>query len=74
VVKFQVKANSSGQYYFPKEVRAELGDKLTLVCNAKAAVVFSDDTSLVTVLESIEIITMDLKHRLQIQKETKSPS
>ena len=69
MVKFQVKSNSSGQYYFPKEVRAELGNKLTLVCNAKAAVVFSEGTSLITVLESIEIIMKDLKHRLDIQKE-----
>jgi bifunctional DNA-binding transcriptional regulator/antitoxin component of YhaV-PrlF toxin-antitoxin module len=69
MVKFQVKANPSGQYYFPKEVRAELGSKLTLVCNAKVAVVFSEDTSLMTVLESIEIIMKDLKHRLEIQNE-----
>jgi hypothetical protein len=69
MVKFRIKANPGGQYYFPKEVRAELGDKLTLVCNAKAAVVFSEDTSLTTVLESMEIIEKDLKHRLQIQKE-----
>jgi hypothetical protein len=71
MVKFQVKANPSGQYYFPKEVRAELGSKLTLVCNAKVAVVFSEDTSLMTVLESIEIIMTDLKHRLQLEKEAK---
>lgn len=69
MVKFQVKANPSGQYYFPKEVRAELGDKLTLVCNAKAAIVFSEDTSLATVLESMEIIMTDLRHRLLLQKE-----
>ena len=70
MVKFQVKANPSGQYYFPKEVRAELGEKLTLVCNAKAAVIFSENVSLTTVLESIEIIMKDLKHRLQLQKES----
>jgi phosphopantetheine adenylyltransferase len=69
MVKFQVKSNPVGQYYFPKEVRAELGDKLTLVCNAKAAVVFAEDTSLTTVIESIEIIVRDLRHRVDIQKE-----
>jgi bifunctional DNA-binding transcriptional regulator/antitoxin component of YhaV-PrlF toxin-antitoxin module len=69
LVKFQVKANPSGQYYFPKEVRAELGDKLTMICDTKAAIVFSENMPLTTVLESMEIIAKDLKHRLQIQKE-----
>lgn len=71
MVKFQIKANPSGQYYFPKEVRAELGKELTLVCNAKAAVVFSDNTSLAIVLESLDLITQDLRHRLAIQENTK---
>jgi bifunctional DNA-binding transcriptional regulator/antitoxin component of YhaV-PrlF toxin-antitoxin module len=69
MVKFKVKANASGQYYFPKEVRQELGDELTLICNTKAAIVFSDDLMLQNVLESIEIIMKDLKHRLQLQKD-----
>ena len=30
MVKFRVKANPSGQYYFPKEVRQELGKELDL--------------------------------------------
>jgi len=69
MVKFRVKANPSGQYYFPKEVRQELGGELTLVCNAKAAVVFPESAPLTAVLESIEIILRDLRHRLQLQKE-----
>lgn len=69
MVKFQVRANPSGQYYFPKEVRAELGDKLTMICDTKAAIIFSENMSLITVLESMEIIAKDLKHRVQIQKE-----
>jgi len=69
MVKFKVKANPAGQYYFPKEVRAELGGNLELICNAKAAVVYSADTPIKTILESIEIIEKDLKHRLQIEKQ-----
>lgn len=69
MVKFSVKANPSGQYYFPKEVRQELGRKLTLICNTKAAVVYPEDASLSTVLESINIISRDLSHRLRLQKE-----
>jgi hypothetical protein len=68
MVKFQVKANPSGQYYFPKEVRAELGDKLTLICNTKTALVFPEDTPLNVVLASIGIIVQDLQQRQQLQK------
>ena len=69
MVKFKVKANPQGQYYFPKEVREELGQNLELICNAKAAIVYSADTPLKTILESMEIIEKDLKHRLEIEKE-----
>lgn len=72
MVKFRVKANPSGQYYFPKEVREELGEKLTLVCNAQAAVVFPEGASLKSVLQSIELIMNDLSHRLQLEKEEAS--
>jgi len=70
MVKFTVKANPAGQYYFPKEVRQELGHRLTLVCNAKAAVVFPEGTNIDTVLESIKIIVQDLSHRLKPQQES----
>ena len=69
MVKFKVKANPQGQYYFPKEVRQELGQNLELICNAKAAIVYSADTPLKTILESMEIIAKDLKHRIDIEKE-----
>ena len=69
MVKFKVKANPSGQYYFPKEVRAELGTKLALICNTKTALVFSEDTPLDVVLQSVQIIMKDLQQRLQLQKE-----
>lgn len=69
MVKFTVKANPQGQYYFPKEVREELGDKLTLICNARAAVVYSSETSLQVVLDSVHVIIQDLEHRLKLQKK-----
>lgn len=69
MVKFKVKANPSGQYYFPKEVRQELGENLELICNAKAAVVYNVDTPLDAVLKSVEIIQKGLKHRIELQKQ-----
>jgi bifunctional DNA-binding transcriptional regulator/antitoxin component of YhaV-PrlF toxin-antitoxin module len=69
MVKFKVKANPQGQYYFPKEVREELGKQLELICNAKTAVVFSAETRLEVVLRSIEVITKDLRHRVELEKK-----
>ncbi len=67
MVKFKVKANPSGQYYLPKEVREELGAKLELICNARAGVIFPEGTSPQVVLQSLEVIQKDLKHRLQLK-------
>lgn len=74
MVKFKLKANPAGQYYFPKEVREELGPNLILFCNARAAIVFPDGTKIQTVLESLHVITTDLKHRLHLkQADTHEP-
>ena len=69
MVKFKVKANPSGQYYLPKEVREELGEKLELICNTKAAVIFPEGVPLKTVLQSLEIIQKDLRHRRELEGE-----
>jgi bifunctional DNA-binding transcriptional regulator/antitoxin component of YhaV-PrlF toxin-antitoxin module len=68
MVKFRIKANPSGQYYLPKEVREELGDKLELICNAKTGVIYPEGTSLQIVLQSLEIILRDLHHRLELEE------
>lgn len=67
MVKFKVKANPSGQYYFPKEVRQELGKDLELICNTNAAVIYNADTPLESVLKSIEVIQKDLKNRIELK-------
>lgn len=68
MVTFHIKANIQGQYYLPKEVREELGKNLTLLCNTKAAIIFPENTSFETVLESMTLIKKDLEHRLQLKK------
>jgi len=69
MVKFKVKANPQGQYYFPKEVRQELGKKLELVCNARAGVIFPEGTPLETVLDSLDVIQQDLDHRRELKEK-----
>jgi len=69
LVKFKLKGNPTGQYYFPKEVRQELGNKLEMICNARAGVVFPEGTPLETVLESLDIIQKDLNHRRELKEK-----
>jgi ribose 1,5-bisphosphokinase PhnN len=69
MVKFRVHSNPQGQYYLPKEVRAELGQDLDVVCNAKAAVIYNSETPLDQVLRSLKVLTQDLENRSRNQKE-----
>jgi ribose 1,5-bisphosphokinase PhnN len=69
MVKFKVHSNPQGQYYLPKEVRAELGQDLDVVCNAKAAVIYNSQTPLDQVLRSLKVLTQDLENRSRNQKE-----
>jgi bifunctional DNA-binding transcriptional regulator/antitoxin component of YhaV-PrlF toxin-antitoxin module len=72
MVKYEIKSNPCGQYYLPKEVREELGPKLSMICNAKAAIIFCPDEPIDVILESLNIITQDLKHRRDIQARVKA--
>lgn len=69
MVKFRIKANPSGQYYLPKEVRQELGSILELICNTKAAVIFPQGIQPQTVLRSLEVIQKDLLNRIKFQEK-----
>lgn len=70
MVTFHSKCNPQGQYYLPREIREELGNKIDIVCNAKAAVIYSSDTPISQVLGSLKILLKDLEHRQKMQKET----
>lgn len=69
LVKFHVKANPSGQYYFPKEVRKELGEKLVLVCGVKVAIVYPPSLSFPEVITSLDLIKQHIA--LEFESESK---
>jgi hypothetical protein len=72
MVKYEINSNPTGQYYLPKEVREELGPKLSLICNYKAAIIFSPNEPIEVILESLNIIAQDLTHRMEIQARAKA--
>ena len=69
MVKFHARANPQGQYYLPKEVREELGTSLDIICNTKAAIIYSSATPIQQVLKSLKVLENDLTHRVEIQQQ-----
>jgi len=65
MVRFSVKANPSGQYYFPKEVREEIGRDLYLICGVRTVLLFPKTLELANVIKSIDLIKAHLEIELQ---------
>lgn|GEM_PF-1727851 len=68
MVRYEIHSNPTGQYYLPKEVRQELGRTMSLICGVKAAVMFCPDEPIEVILESLDLLAQDLKHRMKIQQ------
>lgn len=62
-MEFKIKAGVQGHYYLPKIVREAFGDKLTLLPNAKAGVIYPNGANLKDVIASLHIIIQDLELR-----------
>ena len=69
MVTFQIKSNPQGQYYLPKEVRQELGERLDLICDTKTAVIYDPKIKLNLVLKSLRILCSHVENRLELEKE-----
>ena len=68
MVELQTRFHKSGHIYIPKELREAFGREMKIVPNAAAALFFPAATSYEDVLKSLEIIKMDLEHRLNMKK------
>jgi len=71
MVKLELKANPHGQYYFPSEIRKELGRNLEFIGDFKVGVIFPKGMRLEDVLKSLEVIRLDLKHRIEFASKKK---
>jgi hypothetical protein len=72
MVTFLIKSNPQGQYYLPKEVRQELGQRLELICDTKTAVIYDPKIKLNSVLKSLKILCSHVENRLELEKENLS--
>ena len=71
MVKFEASVNSQGKVYLPSEIRRQLGAQVEILGNAKAIVIFPKGTSAEHVLRSLDVVRLDLKHRVQLEAESK---
>jgi bifunctional DNA-binding transcriptional regulator/antitoxin component of YhaV-PrlF toxin-antitoxin module len=73
MVRFHVTVNSQSSIYIPGPVREEFGTKsLQLLADSKAALLYPTDIDLEQVLRSVQILELDLKHILALQKHAAS--
>jgi len=70
MVTFKQKMDSCGKIYIVKPLRqAGIVDTIEIVPNAKAAVIYQSGTKINDILESLQIIIADLKHRARVEAE-----
>jgi len=75
MVKFKVSVNPHGQIYLASEIRKELNSKtLEILGNTRAIIMFPENTPLEDVLQSLEVISFDIKHRIELEKKENSRS
>jgi len=67
-MEFELKTGSQGHVYFPKNVRKLLGDRMTLLPNSHAVIIYPENANLETVIKSLRIIIQDLQLKTEISK------
>ena len=72
-MKIKLKANPGGQFYFPKAIRDEWGPKLELTPNARAGAIYPDGTPPQQVIDSLEVVIADLRHRVKLANKKENP-
>ena len=71
-MEFEIKAGPQGHYYFPKKIREAFGTKIILLPNAAAGAIYSKDTDLTSVIESLRVVIQDLELRAKKAKRNGS--
>jgi len=68
MVKFKLKSNPQGQYYFPKAIREEWGPVLELEPNLNTGVIYPEGTSPTVILRSLNTLRDHFEQRVELEK------
>ena len=60
-LEFELKIGSQGHVYLPKNIRKLLGDRMTLLPNSHAVIIYPENANPETVIKSLRIIIQDLQ-------------
>ena len=71
MVKFKLKSNPQGQYYFPKEIREEWGPTLELEPNLQTGIIYPEGTPATIILRSLKTLKAHFEHRVELEKKEK---
>jgi len=69
MVEIETKITESGVLYIPKGIRQCFGRSMRIIPNATAALFFPTNTPYEDVLASLNIIRLDIEHRLKMQND-----
>lgn len=70
MVELRTKITTTGVLYIPKELREAFSRNMRIISNATAAVFFPAYADYEDVLQSLDIIERDIKHRIELQRKT----
>lgn len=69
MVEFKLKINPKQSLaYIPREISKVLGREVEAVANRVAVLMYPKDMDTLDVLKSLEIIQMDLQHKIELEK------
>ena len=72
MVELKTKITKTGVLYIPKEIREAFSRDLKIISGVKAALFFPANAEYEDVLRSLEIITAELRFRIEISKKENS--
>ena len=65
-MRFKLKSNLGGQFYFPKEIRDMWGHELELIPDLNCGAIYPSGISAREVLRSLKVVIADLEHRVEV--------
>ncbi len=67
MVELKSKMTESGVLYIPIAIREAFGRLVRIIPDARAAVLFPDETQYEEVLESLRLIASEIEHRIKLR-------
>lgn len=71
-MEIRTNVSKSGTLYLPIEIREPFGRTIRIIPDALAAVLFPDEADYQDVLDSLDVIVSEIKHRITLRDRVSS--